>query len=117
MKEKPCRKNIQNYFENPGKTNDNFLNKCPKELLEPIKLGQNEKSSKFSHNGVPDVYIDSQGKLFHGAPGDSHCRELILHPLCCFIKSKLCHGDSTMRIKERLQECSELKFCWSSFFE
>ena len=98
-----------NYFGNPGKTKDNFLNECPKELLEPIKLGHNEESSKFPHNGVPDVYIDSQGKLFHGALDGPHCKELILHPLCCFIKSKLCSGDSIILIKERLKECSEKK--------
>lgn len=25
---------------------------------------------EFSHVGVPDVYMDSNGKLFHGAPHD-----------------------------------------------
>ena len=65
---------------------------------------------EFSHVGVPDVYMDSNGKLFHGAPGGPHCGELTLHPLCCFIKSKLCSGDSSIVIKERLQEGSYSKY-------
>ena len=72
-----------------------------------MKLGQTQESSKFPYVGVPDVFMDSNGKLFHGAAGSPHCRELTLHPLCCFIKSKLCSGDSIIHIKERLQECSD----------
>ena len=104
------QKFLKNYFQNPGKTYAQFLDEIPKEYQEPLQFTHIEESSKFSHVGVPDVFIDSNGKLFHGAPGGPHCRELTLHPLCCFIKSKLCSGDSSIVIKERLQEGSYSKY-------
>ena len=85
------------------------MDEIPKEFQEPLNFTPIEESSKFSHVDVPDVFIDSNGKLFHGAPGGPHCRELTVHPLCCFIKSKLCSGDSSIVIKERLQEGSYSK--------
>ena len=83
--------------------------------MKPLKFYNEEGqiptaslSGHFQHNDTPNVHVDSNGKLFHDAPGVTR-RELKLHPFCCFVKSKQSAGYSSVALKDRLKERSFAK--------
>ena len=101
------------FLEIPKKTTDDFLNRVPKELQKPLKFYNEEgQISNVSANDTPDIYVDSNGKCFFSVPGltrrefDSGREVLKFHPFCCFVKSKISAGYSSVALTERLQERS-----------
>lgn len=101
------------FLKIPKKTTDDFLNRVPKELQKPLKFYNEEgQISNVSANDTPDIYVDSNGKCFFSVPGltrrefDSGREVLKFHPFCCFVKSKISAGYSSVALTERLQERS-----------
>ena len=101
------------FLKIPQKTTDDFLNRVPKELQKPLKFYNEEgQISNVSANDTPDIYVDSNGKCFFSVPGltrrefDSGREVLKFHPFCCFVKSKISAGYSSVALTERLQERS-----------
>lgn len=92
----------------PTQTTDDFLSRVPKYLQKPLKFYNEEAqiptTGQVALNDIPDVYVDSNGRFFQDAPGGR--KELKFHPLCCFVKSKISAGYSSVVLKERLQERS-----------
>ena len=101
------------FLEIPKKTTDDFLNRVPKDLQKPLKFYNEEGHiPNVSANDTPDIYVDSNGKCFFSVPGltrrefDSGREVLKFHPFCCFVKSKISAGYSSVALTERLQERS-----------
>ena len=96
------------FLESHKKTTDDFLNRIPKELQKPLKFYNEEAqiptTGNVAPNDIPDIYVDSSGKFFQLAPDGM--KVLNFHPFCCFVKSKISAGYSSVVLKDRLQECS-----------
>ena len=108
-----CGSFLYPFLEFPKKTTDDFLNRVPKELQKPLKFYNEEgQNLNVSANDTPDIYVDSNGKCFFSVPGltrrefDSGRDVLKFHPFCCFVKSKISAGYSSVALTERLQERS-----------
>ena len=86
--------------QNPEKTNDDYSTLAPETLQKTLE------PPIFSACGAPNVHVDADGRFFHTSVPNSaaHCSELKYHPLCCYIKSKIHFGNSTISIKEDLRE-------------
>ena len=104
---------LQYFLKIPKKTTDDFINRVPKDLQKPLKFYNEEgQISNCSANDTPDIYVDSNGKCFFSVPGltrrelDSGREVLKFHPFCCFVKSKISAGYSSVALIERLQERS-----------
>ena len=79
------------------------MNLVPEQFQKPIKFHPIEEQIS-SPLCTPNVHVDSEGRFFHGVLGEPHCEELKFHPLCCYIKSKIYSGYSTIQIKENLRD-------------
>ena len=92
--------------QNSEKTNDDYSTLAPKNLQKPMEFKPIAEPPIFSACGAPNVHVDADGRFFHTSVPNSvtHCSELKYHPLCCYIKSKIHSGNSTIAIKEDLRE-------------